>query len=414
MKRGKGRRSLRIWWETHKPLGWAQLSHRKIRLLVAIIGVAFANILIFTQLGLRAMLFDGLTLVPDHLQGDLFLVSAYAPNIDLGTFPKIYLYQADAVDGVAIASPLYIEFADWVNPQDLTPEAIAALDEAEPESTFQLFPNAVKILAFNPTQPVLSIPEVDQQIDRISTPGTVLYDRLGQEKFGPIAALFEQQGRVTTLMDNQRVYVTGLFSLGSTLFDNGHLVMSDWTYTQWFGVERLENVSVGVLTLEAGADRETVRQTLAATLPNSINILTQSELADAEQAFRASLPNGKILNFGAMMGFIVGIVIVYQVLYTDISDHLPEYATLKAMGYSDRRLLWVVWQEAIVLAVMGFIPGYLASYGVYHLLTLLTRIPLVMKTQVAITVFLLTLVMCGLSGAIAMNKLRSADPADVF
>ncbi len=414
MKRFKGRRSLRIWWQTYKPLGWAQLSHRKIRLLVAIIGVAFANILIFTQLGLRAMLFDGVTLVPDHLQGDLFLVSAYAPNIDLGTFPKIYLYQADAVDGVAIASPLYIEFADWVNPQELTPEAIAALDEAAPESTFQLFPNSVKILAFNPTQPVLSIPEVDQQIDRISTPGTVLYDRLGQEKFGPIATLFEQHGRVTTLMDNQRVSVTGLFSLGSTLFDNGHLVMSDWTYTQWFGVESLEQVSVGVLTLEAGADRATVRQTLAATLPNSINILTQSELAAAEQAFRASLPNGKILNFGAMMGFIVGIVIVYQVLYTDISDHLPEYATLKAMGYSDRRLLWVVLQEAIVLAVMGFIPGYLASYGVYHLLTVLTRIPLVMKTQVAITVFLLTLVMCGLSGAIAMNKLRSADPADVF
>jgi putative ABC transport system permease protein len=406
-------RSLRIRWQTYKPLGWAQLSHRKMRLLVAILGVAFSNILIFTQLGLRAMLFDGVTLVPDHLRGDLFLVSAYAPNIDLGSFPKIYLYQANAVDGVSQASPLYVGFADWVNPQDLTATAPPAAADA-PAANFELFPNTVKVLAFNPTQPVLAIPEVNQQLERIHTPGTVLYDRLGQAKLGPIPDLFRQQGIVTTLIDNRRVYITGLFSLGSTLFDNGHLVMSDWTYTLWHGVDILEQVTVGILTLEPGANLETVRQALQEQLPPSIKVLTQSELAAAEQAFRASLPNGKVLNFGALMGFIVGVVIVYQVLYTDVSDHLPEYATLKALGYSDRRLLTVVLQESLLLAVMGFIPGYLASYGVYQLLIIITRVPLVMKTHVAITVFILTLVMCSLSGAIAINKLRSADPADVF
>lgn len=114
------------------------------------------------------------------------------------------------------------------------------------------------------------------------------------------------------------------------------------------------------------------------------------------------------------MGFIVGIVIVYQVLYTDVSEHLPEYATLKAMGYSDRALLAVVLQEALILAVLGFVPGYFASYGVYQLLVVITRVPLVMKTAVAVQVFVLTLVMCVVSGAIAMNKLRAADPADVF
>ncbi|MEM6838559.1 MAG: FtsX-like permease family protein [Cyanobacteria bacterium P01_C01_bin.120] len=411
----RGWRSLRIRWQTYKPLGWAQLSHRKVRLLVAIMGVAFANILIFTQLGLRAMLFDGVTLVPDNLQGDLFLVSAYAPNIDLGSFPKIYLYQADAVAGVAQASPLYIGFANWVNPQDLVAETSPPADDEEaPESNFQLFPNSVKIIAFNPTQPVLAIPEVNRQLERIYAPGTVLYDRLGQAKLGPIPQLFQQQGTVTTLMNNQRVYVTGLFNLGSTLFDSGHLVMSDWSYRQWRGADSLEQVSVGVLTLEPGVNPATARQSLRAALPKSISILTQTELAAAEQAFRASLPNGKVLNFGALMGFVVGVVIVYQVLYTDVSEHLPEYATLKAMGYSDRRLLLVVLQEALLLAVMGFIPGYLASHGVYQLLVILTRVPLEMKTHVAITVFVLTLIMCSLSGAIAMGKLRSADPADVF
>ncbi|MEM6255083.1 MAG: ABC transporter permease DevC [Cyanobacteria bacterium P01_D01_bin.156] len=397
--------SLRTYWQACKPLGWAQLTHRKVRLLVALTGVAFSNILIFTQLGLRAMLFDGVTLVPDHLQGDLFLVSAYAPNIDLGHIPKIYLYQANAVDGVEAASPLYIEFSNWVNPEELS----------QPDTLeFKLFPNQVKILAFNPNQPVLAIPEINQQIDRISGPGVVLYDRLGQEKLGPIVEQFNRQEIVSTIMSNRRVYVTGLFSLGSTLFDNGHIVMSDWNYTQWYGQESLDRVSVGCLTLEPGADLEQVRTRLQNTLPKSIQVLTQTELAQAEQAFRASLPNGKVLNFGAVMGFIVGVVIVYQVLYTDVSEHLPEYATLKAMGYSDRILLGVILQEAIILAVLGFVPGYFASYGVYQLLVQITRVPLTMKTAVAVQVFVLTLVMCAVSGAIAMNKLRSADPAEVF
>jgi len=402
-------RTIKTYWQARKPLGWAQLTHRKIRLLVAITGVAFSNILIFTQLGLKNMLFDGVTLVPDHLQGDLFLVSAYAPNIDLGAFPKIYLYQANAVRGVQDASPLYIGFSNWVNPEDL----LQAEDDDAPES-FQLFPNAVKVLAFNPQQPVLAMPEVNQQLDRLTVPSAVLYDRLSQEKLGPIVEQFQTAAPVSTLMSNQRVYVVGLFSLGSTLFDNGHVIMSDWSYTHWYGQESLEQVSVGCLSLEAGAELERVRSRLITALPDSIKVLTQTELSAAEQAFRASLPNGKVLNFGAAMGFIVGMVIVYQVLYTDVSEHLPEYATLKAMGYSDRALLIVVLQEALLLAVLGFVPGYVASYGVYQLLVAVIRVPLVMKTAVAVQVFVLTLVMCMISGAIATNKLRSADPADVF
>ena len=405
----------RIRWQTYKPLGWAQLTHRKIRLLVAIIGVAFSNILIFTQLGLREMLFDGVTLVPEHLKGDLLMVSAYAPTLnERVSFPIVYLYQADAIAGVTSASPLYIEFANWVNPLNLGQELTESAANEVPQPDFELFTHTVKILAFNLTQPVLAIPEVDRQLETLYRPGSVLYDQLGQEKLGPISSLFTQNGSVSTLMDNRRLHVTGLFSLGSTLFDNGHVVMSDWNYAQWYGVESLKKVNIGVLTLSPTADLETVRASLRAVLPKSITVVTQAELAEAEQAYRASLPNGKVLNFGAMMGFIVGVVIVYQVLYTDVSDHLPEYATLKAMGYSDKRLLGVILQEAILLAILGFIPGYFASYGVYELLFLITRVPITMKTAVAINVFLLTLVMCAISGAIAMNKLRSADPADVF
>jgi putative ABC transport system permease protein len=400
------------WLQVNKPLGWAQLSHQKARLLVAMTGVAFSNILIFTQLGLRALLFDGVTLVPENLAGDLFLVSAYAPTISFGSFSRVYLYQADAVTGVVAANPLYISSAEWVNPEDLRNPSAAGTEEASSEIDF--FPSTVRILAFNPARPVLNMPEVNQQLDLLHAPGSVLFDRLSQDQLGPVPELLNQQGVVSTVMSKRRTYVVGLFSLGSTMFDKGHVIMSDWNLAQRNGQETLQQVNVGSLFLETGADLETVRTRLQDALPPAVKVMTREELMQSEQAFRSSFPEGKILNFGAAIGFVVGVVIVYQVLYTDVSDHLPEYATLKAMGYSDVSLLVVVLQEAVVLAVLGFVPGYITSYWMYGLLTYLTKIPLTMRVGIALQVFILTLVMCVISGAIAMNKLRSADPADVF
>jgi putative ABC transport system permease protein len=106
--------------------------------------------------------------------------------------------------------------------------------------------------------------------------------------------------------------------------------------------------------------------------------------------------------------------VVYQVLYTDVADHLPEYATLKAMGYSTQRLVEVVLFEAMLLAILGFVPGCVASVGVYKLLTWLTKIPVSLRWDVSSQVFTLTVVMCMFSGVVALRKLASADPADIF
>lgn len=403
-------KSLRTYLQVSKPLGWSQLSHQKVRMAVAMTGVAFSNILIFSQLGLRALLFDGVTLLPENLKGDLFLLSSYAPIIDQSAFPRVYLYQADAIAGVASASPLYVKEANWVNPQDL----LRQNDGQEKFQEINFFPNVVKILAFNPAQPVLNMPEVNQQLERLNIPGSVLFDRLAQSQLGPISQLFNEQGEVSTVMNNRRTHVVGLFNLGSTFFDKGHVIMSDWNYARWFEEKSLGKVTVGILMLEPGVNPANVQKQMRSSLPKDVKVLTRKELLEAEQNFRAQYPEGKILNFGAVIGFIVGVVVVYQVLYMDVSDHLPEYATLKAMGYSDVSLLMVVLQEAVILAVLGFIPGYITSYWMYGLLTNLTKIPLTMRPEVVLQVFILTMVMCVTSGAIAMNKLRSADPADVF
>ncbi|MGB5634282.1 MAG: FtsX-like permease family protein, partial [Waterburya sp.] len=203
--------------------------------------------------------------------------------------------------------------------------------------------------------------------------------------------------------------------LGSTLFVEGYLITSDWNYLRLYGANSIDNLKVGVLSVESEENIETVKAKVRASLPNMVSVMTHEEFIAAEKEFWAeNHPAGTIFNFGVMMGFVVGVVIVYQVLYADVNDHLAEYATLKAMGYPDKSLLAVVFQEAIILAVLGFIPGFGVSIGMYGLLEALTQMPLAMQSAVALRVFFLTLIMCLASGAIAIRKLQSADPAEVF
>lgn len=386
------------------PLAWLQLSHQKTRLFVAVSGVAFSIVLIFTQLGIKAMLFDGVTLLPEHLNGDLYLLSSYSENIRLSSFPSVYLYQANAIKGVEQARPLYVNTGSWVDPKLLNYS----------EKAQQRQSSLMQILAYNPTQPVFDLPQINQQANRLAVPGGILYDSFAKAKLGAVPETFAAKGKVTSILDNRRVTVVGLFNLGSTFYDEGRAVMSDWNYAQMQGVEKLEEVSVGVLSLKPGTKPQEIIKRIESTLSRDIKVLTPAELVVGEQKFVAEWPEGKVLNFGAAIAFIIGIVVVYQVIYTDVSEHLPEYATLKAIGYSDRTLSLIVLEESFLLAMMGFIPGYLISYGVYYFLFKFVELPVTMNPLITLQVFLLNLIMCLSAGAIAIRKLRTADPADIF
>ncbi len=379
------------------PLGWSQLSHQKIRLLVAISGIAFADILIFMMLGFKSMLFDGSVLVHENLNADLVLVSKRTKTLfETREFPKAYLYQATDVKGVTSASPLYYSFGAWVNPWN---------KEIAP----------VAVIAFDPYRPVFDLPELNQQLDKIKLSNVVLFDRKSQPTAGHVVESFNRGETITTEFSGRRIKVGGLFTLGSTMFIRGHIVTSDQNYLRLFGRNSIDKVHVGILKLEPGANTAEITRNIQARLPSDIRVLNREEFKQSEMSFWSNEhPAGTIFSFGAIMGFVVGVVIVYQILYTDVSDHLPEYATLKAMGYSDGRLLAVVLQQGIILALIGFAPGYTTSIGMYALLGNLTRIPLIMKAAVAWQVLIATVLMCLISSAIAMRKLRSADPADVF
>ncbi len=325
------------------------------------------------------------------------MVSSRAKFLDDGqTFDRRHLYQAAAVEGVSSASPFYYSHAGWINPWNKKVTNVA-------------------ILAFDPARPVLNLPEVNQQLEQIKLPDQVLVDRRARPDLGAIAEAYDRGETVTTEISKRRISVSGMFTFGSTLFVEGYLITSDWNYLRLYGTNSIEQVKVGVLSVDSEKNPEDVKAKVRATLPSMVEVMTHQEFITAEKEFwDQNHPAGTIFNFGVVMGFVVGIVIVYQVLFADVNDHLSEYATLKAIGYPDKSLLMVVFQEAIILAVLGFIPGFGFSIGMYGLLEALTQMPLAMESAVALRVFFLTIIMCSASGAIAIRKLQSADPAEVF
>jgi putative ABC transport system permease protein len=156
-------------------------------------------------------------------------------------------------------------------------------------------------------------------------------------------------------------------------------------------------------------------QVLQKNLPNDVRVLTKAEFINFEKQYWSENTSiGFIFTMGTAIGFVVGVVIVYQILSGDVAEHTAEYATLKAMGYQDSYLLTVVFQEALILAFLGFLPGSAIAVSLYALTRNATNLPLFMTMSRAITVLILTIMMCLISGGIATRKLRAADPADIF
>jgi putative ABC transport system permease protein len=382
-------------FQIERPLALAQLVHQKPRLFIAMGGIAFANVLIFMQLGFRSVFTDGAKLLPTSLQGDLFVINQSAQYIGANEIQRTRLYQAGGIQGVATVTPLYIQTTTWSYSKDFT--------------SF-----GARVLAFNPNKTIFNLPEINQQLEKLKLPNSVLLDRRARQSFGPIPKLFADKGEVHAVVNNYRISVNGFFHLGNSFFQGeGNVAINESNYAKIFGQNALEKVSLGIVKLDESANIASVKAGIENSIPG-VKVLTQEELIAQEIAYQEKSPAGAIFSFGAIMGFIVGVVIVYQVLYADVTDHLAEYATLKAIGYPNSSLLAVIFQEALILSVVGFMPGFVISYTMYGLLSMITGLELAMQLNVASTVFILTVIMCVASAVITSGKLRSADPADVF
>ncbi|MEH1825851.1 MAG: ABC transporter permease DevC [Nostoc sp.] len=379
------------------PLSWLQLTRERTRLAVALAGIAFADILMFMQLGFRDALYYSNVRFHNSLQGDIVLINSQSNAIlAMRSFSQRRLYKALELPAVQSVHPIYLDFTIWKNPVTGRPRSIL-------------------IFGMNPETNLVNLPGVQENLDKLKLPDVVLFDRSSRVEYGPIAANYDQGKTVTAEVRRRRVKVEGLFTLGASFGADGNLITSDINFLRIFNNRQKGLIDIGLIRLKPGADANVVAQELRKYLPNEVNVLTKQEFITFERSYWAnSTAIGFIFTLGTVMGFIVGTVIVYQILYTEVADHLAEYATLKAIGYTQNYLLTVILQEALLLAVLGYCPGIVFALFMYNSARNATLLPVFMSFDRAVMVLILTMLMCIISGAIAVRKLSAADPADIF
>ncbi|MEO0759160.1 MAG: ABC transporter permease DevC [Cyanobacteria bacterium J06648_16] len=377
------------------PVAWLNLLHERTRLGVAIAGVAFAVLLIFMNLGFLGALILTATNFYEKFDADLFLMSPQSLEISTTTpFPRERLYQVAGIEGVEQVMPLYSDYVLWRNPIDRSSRAMF-------------------VYGVNPNDDVFLMPELRGPDARrqLKQPDTVFIDRLSRPEFGP------QDIGTQTEADGRRVTVTGSYELGGGFAADGTLIMSDQNFVRLLSPRPLTLINVGLVRIEPDARPQKVAQRMRELLPADVNVLTKAESIQRDATYWITTTSiGFIFGLGVLVSFIVGTVIVYQILYTDIRDHLPEYATMKAMGYRSMYLFKVVLQEAVLLAVLGYLPGLLISLGLYQLTVTATAgtLPMRMTGSRVLFVLALTVAMCSVSGLISVRKAVTTDPADVF
>ena len=379
-------------------LAWLQLWRQKGRLFVALAGVGFAVVLMLMQLGFRDALFRSALNLHRRMRAELVMLSPqYNLLITPASFPRRRLYQALAFPGVADATPLY-----------LTRVALQNSDSGGQRDIF--------VLGFDPVRDPLDIPGVSERRRDLYEQDVVLFDERSRPEYGAIAkAVATSTEPVTRELGRRRVTIRSTFVMGTSFGIDGSIVTSDLNFQRIVPKHAPGSVSVGLVQLVPGADPLAVRAKLAAALPRDVTVLTRQEYMDREVAYWASAqPIGYIFTFGAIMGLVVGAIIVYQILFAGITDHLPEYATMKAMGYRNGYLARVVLAQAVILAVAGFVPGAAVADWLYGVTRSATRMPMELTADDAATVLIATIALCAVSGLIAMRKLRAADPAEMF
>jgi len=379
------------------PLGWKQLRHRPSRLAVALAGIGFAVLLIMMQLGFRSALFESAVRFHERLDYDIALFSVDSVFIVRPqTFSIRRLHQARAHEQVRQATPVYIFQAVFKNPWNHDRRNVLAL-------------------GFDPDRDLLATPGFAEVRPRLARQDAIAFDAGSRPEFGPVAEAVRREGALVTEVNDREVKVVGLYTMGTSFGIDGSIVTSEDNWLRLFPERPRDQIALGLLSLAPGADPVRVRAELEAYLPDDVLVMTRAEFVAREKAYwNGATPIGYIFAFGAIMGFVVGAIIVYQILFADVTEHLAEYATLRAIGYPNRFVAGIVLQQAAILGTLGFVPGLGAVAWLYGRAAAATNLPLHVTPERALAVFAMTLGMCALSALLAIRRLRRIDPADVF
>jgi putative ABC transport system permease protein len=271
----------------------------------------------------------------------------------------------------------------------------------------------VQAFGFDPDRPVFLMPEIRAQAARLKEADAVIVDRRARGFLGMADAAGDTQ------INGRTVHVVGSFALGPDFMSDGTVMMSAATYARLIpgnqGGAAALPVEFGIVKSTPGEDAARVQVALRAALPGDIQVLTKPQLVAFERDFQADLSSaGPIFWMGTVVGFVVGLLISYQIIYTDLSDQLPQYATLKGMGYQNSYLVRVVIEQAALSGLAGYVPAWLLCLVVYRAIGALALLPLHMTWQLTLLSLGLTLAMCIISALLAIRRVITADPAEVF
>ena len=378
-------------------VGWLQVSHSKTKLIVASSGVVVAVMLMFVQLGIRRGAIDSTIAVARRMTADVVIVSPRTKSIfKPSPFPRSLLYRAAGHSDVKHLQCMYFGTARFRNPW-----------------THQVFP--ISVYGLEADEPMMQIPGYRELRDDLQLADRVSFDVQSRPTYGPIAAELQAGREPVAEVNHRRVHLVGTVSVGVSLGVDGTLYVSPANFSRLFPERSLSAVDIGLVRLKEHVEPEAVAEELEELLGSEARVMSYDALVDSEEEYLLTTePLDFIFGMGAVVGFFIGFVVVYQILYSEVANHLPHYATLKAMGFHQSFLLRLVLSQAVVFSIIGFIPGFLLALGIYALATDAIQMPVLMTIDRALLVFLTTLAMCGLSGLIAIRRLASAQPADVF
>ncbi|WP_444464581.1 FtsX-like permease family protein [Rhodobacter capsulatus] len=384
------------WLFGRLPVGWLQLTHNRTRFFSALAGVAFANVLVFVQLGIMNSMSQATVRPYAYFSADILISAPDANTLtDGANVARQWLWQALADPEVAEGMGLFVANVPW--DRGMTDISL---------TTFGVDPFQPQFLAetLAPTAGFLQLRD-----------GAVL-DRLARGFKRADAAAITPASPLSFETENRTLTAWTTFAGGGGFGSDGYMLVSDQTFLRLFPARRAAAPDHILLRVTPGADVAAVVDRLRAQLSDpGLRIRAYADARAEDLRYQQTRrPTGVVFGFGVLIGVLVGLVIVYQVLSSDVADHLREYATFKAMGYRPRFFLGVVFEEALVLGVLGFLPGMILGGSILALMGKVTTLPLRMTPDMAVMVFLGTVVFSALSGAIATRRLAAADPADLF
>jgi len=383
-------------------LAWLQLSRERRRFLLAVLGITAAAVMMLFQLDLKDALYRQALAPFDKIRADLYVFSGQYEYIGNISHPRTVgtgvISRALALPEVAGAYPLWLAALPFKNPQN-----------GKYRDIF--------VMAADPRHPVFADPEIERQREHLADGQGALMDALAHPEFGEFAPVLAAGGTVRAEVNDAAVDIAGTFRMSTTFIADGNLVTSRDAFMRMYPGLSPQTAMAGVIQLKPGADAAAAARRLSALLPAGTRVLTAAQARTLERDYWSDrTPIGLVVHLTLLIEIVVGAIIIAQILYTDVSDHLPEYATLKSIGFSNGYFRKLVLQEAAILSSLGFALGLLLTLPAYPLARGCDGIlhQLVHNAPNMALVLALTLAMCLIAGVFATRRLSRADPAQIL